>query len=334
MKLLDVLLRRTDDKNEITSLKAELESHLKALHEGAIISETDPSGNITFVNEPFIKLSGYSEQEIIGKNHRVLKSGSQSEEVYKKLWKTISSGKVWRGTLCNRNKNGELYWVKSTIVPIFDEKEKINKYLCIMFDVSEEFLLHQEVSQKIEEITAQEEEMRQMNEEMSVINENLAASQRELETQLYAMNNAVLVSATDIRGNIVYANDKFCQVAGYTREEFMGKNHRIIRHPDMPAEIFDDLWKTISGGKIWQGVVKNIRKDNSHYWVHATVTPILNERGVPVKYFSVRSDITAQKELADTLNNSEQKIDQLNAHLSLAKTALEKKVESIEGEFK
>lgn len=325
MKLFDTLLGRAGDKNTIASLRSELEGHLKAIHEGAIVSETDIAGNITFVNEPFLKISGYTEKELLGQNSRIIKSGVQPAKVYDVLWKTITAGKIWKGVLCNKNKKGDFYWVKSTIVPILNESGKPSKFLCIMFDLTEEFLLQQEVSQKMEELKTQEEELQQLNEELRASNDHLLMSQRELETQLYAMNNAVIVSATDIRGNIIYANDKFCQVSGYALDELIGKNHRIIRHPDMPGEAFENLWKTISGGKIWQGTVKNKCKDGSSYWVNATVTPILDEKGIPIKYFSVRADITAQKELSELLNSSEEKVDQLNAHLILAQKALEKK---------
>ncbi len=82
-----------------------------------------------------------------------------------------------------------------------------------------------------------------------------------------------LVSETDSKGIITFANDDFCEYARYSLEELIGKPHSIVRHPDMPKAAFADLWKTIKSGKRWKGFVKNLAKDGSYYWVYATVFP-------------------------------------------------------------
>lgn len=102
---------------------------------------------------------------------------------------------------------------------------------------------------------------------------------------------------------IQYANPKFCEVSGFTLEELVGKPHNIVRHPDMPKEVFKDLWDHLKAGKIWQGEIKNRRKDGSHYWVLATVGPLRNSQGEIDRYLSVRVDITQQKELETRLHN-------------------------------
>ena len=96
-----------------------------------------------------------------------------------------------------------------------------------------------------------------------------------------------LVSITDTRGIITYANDIFCKVAGYTQEELHRKNHNIVRHPDMPKAAFKDLWTELEAGNHWQGIVKNLCKDGRYYWVNAYVTPMY-ENGVLTGYQSVR----------------------------------------------
>lgn len=82
-----------------------------------------------------------------------------------------------------------------------------------------------------------------------------------------------LVSQTDDKGKILFANEDFCKVAGYTLEELVGQPHSIVRHPDMPKAAFKDLWDTVKSGKIWTGYVKNSTKDGGYYWVYATVYP-------------------------------------------------------------
>lgn len=99
-----------------------------------------------------------------------------------------------------------------------------------------------------------------------------------------------LVSTTDKRGIITYANEAFCQVAGYSKEELVGKNHNIVRHPDMPKAAFKDLWDNLEAKKAWRGAVKNRCKDGRYYWVDAFVTPIY-EKDVLVGYQSVRCNL-------------------------------------------
>ncbi|MCU7373622.1 methyl-accepting chemotaxis protein [Paucibacter sp. O1-1] len=99
-----------------------------------------------------------------------------------------------------------------------------------------------------------------------------------------------LVSTTDLQGRIVYCNAAFVTVSGYEHQEILGQPHNMIRHPDMPPEAFRDLWETIQSGQPWSAMVKNRRKDGDHYWVQANVTPIMDERGQPSGFMSVRTE--------------------------------------------
>jgi aerotaxis receptor len=103
-----------------------------------------------------------------------------------------------------------------------------------------------------------------------------------------------LVSTTDLKGRILYCNPAFISVSGYQKEELLGQPHNLIRHPDMPEEAFRDMWATIESGQPWSAPVKNRRKDGSHYWVLANVTPIL-KGGAPVGYMSVRTQPTREE---------------------------------------
>ncbi|MAL36146.1 MAG: GGDEF domain-containing protein, partial [Pseudomonas sp.] len=91
-----------------------------AVDAAAIYSETDLRGTITHINDQFCAISGYTKDELIGTNHRLLNSGQHPPEFFRTLWRTISSGHIWKGEICNRRKDGSLYWVNSTIVPIKD----------------------------------------------------------------------------------------------------------------------------------------------------------------------------------------------------------------------
>ena len=107
-----------------------------------------------------------------------------------------------------------------------------------------------------------------------------------------------LVSQTDEKGKILFANDDFCKIAGYKIEELVGKNHNIVRHPDMPKAAFKSLWDTVKQGKIWDGYVKNKTKDGGYYWVYATVYPMHDPVRNARTYLSCRRKPSA-KEIAD-----------------------------------
>ncbi|WP_421243758.1 methyl-accepting chemotaxis protein [Aeromonas sp. 601019] len=113
------------------------------------------------------------------------------------------------------------------------------------------------------------------------------------DTEVEFTDNVQLVSTTDLKGDITYANPAFCQVAGYRLEEMLGQHHNLVRHPDMPKAAFADLWAHLKAGKPWRGMVKNRCKDGRYYWVDAYVTPIY-EDGKMVGYQSVRCRPTAE----------------------------------------
>jgi aerotaxis receptor len=97
-----------------------------------------------------------------------------------------------------------------------------------------------------------------------------------------------LVSQTDEKGMILFANDDFCKIAGYTLEELVGKPHSVVRHPDMPRAAFKDLWETVKSDKIWSGYVKNKTKDGGYYWVYASVYPMYDAVRHAKTYMSCR----------------------------------------------
>ncbi|MBU1224779.1 MAG: PAS domain-containing protein [Gammaproteobacteria bacterium] len=113
-------------------------------------------------------------------------------------------------------------------------------------------------------------------------------------TEYALCDDAALVSRTDAKGRITYANPAFVEASGFSEEELIGQPHNIVRHPDMPAEAFADMWSTLKQGHPWTGMVKNRRKNGDHYWVLANVTP-LKENGVAASYLSVRSKPSRQQ---------------------------------------
>jgi PAS domain S-box-containing protein len=113
---------------------------------------------------------------------------------------------------------------------------------------------------------------------------NLPVTQKEHQLQ----EGAFIVTTTDLRGVITYANDEFIRISGFSQEELVGQPHNMVRHPDMPPAAFEDLWRTVKAGRPWQGMVKNRCKNGDFYWVDANVTPVV-EGGQTVGYVSIRS---------------------------------------------
>jgi len=129
--------------------------------------------------------------------------------------------------------------------------------------------------------------------------------------EAYTFTNGLIVSSTDLKGMITYANRKFCEIAGYDKSELIGKNHNIVRHPDMPKAAFKEVWDTIKAGKDWTGIVKNLRKDGRYYWVYSHIAPTLNHGEItgytaarrPASDNEIAEIIPVYKDLIEKENN-------------------------------
>ncbi|OHE05043.1 MAG: hypothetical protein A3G74_05385, partial [Sulfurimonas sp. RIFCSPLOWO2_12_FULL_34_6] len=123
-----------------------------------------------------------------------------------------------------------------------------------------------------------------------------------------AIDTSLIVSTTDTHGIIRYVNDNFVQISGYSQEELIGRPHNIVRHPDTPELIFEDMWKTILDKKVWQGIIQNKKKNGSTYYVNAVVVPLLNRNGDIVEFMALREDITAAIEYQNKLESQKQRV--------------------------
>ncbi len=117
----------------------------------------------------------------------------------------------------------------------------------------------------------------------------------EREREHLALDQHAIVSIADVAGNIIYANDKFCEISGYERAELMGQDHRMLKSQEHPPAFYEAMWETISSGQVWHGEICNRAKDGSSYWVESTITPFLDKHGLPYQYVSIRTDITRIK---------------------------------------
>lgn len=144
-------LQTTDWMKSPVAPPRELEQIRAALDRSAIVAVTDRTGAITHVNDKFCEISGYSQKELLGANHRIVNSGVHSREFFVEMWKTISSGQVWEGEICNRAKSGHLYWVNTTIVPFPDDQGKPYQYVSIRYDITERKRAEDQLAKMIEQ---------------------------------------------------------------------------------------------------------------------------------------------------------------------------------------
>jgi len=140
----------------------------------------------------------------------------------------------------------------------------------------------------------------EFNKEVKLIedtNEKLNEANEEINKYLTIINENVIVSSSDLKGNIKTVSDAFCKISGYSRDELIGKNHSILKHTDMDIGVYKDMWKTLNSNKSWHGEIKNKKKNGDFYWVCATITPMFDKNENKIAYTSVRQDITNKKEL-------------------------------------
>jgi len=269
-----------------------LQEYKDTVDDSSIVSKASPSGIITYVNKKFCELSGYSEEELIGKNHNIVRDPDMPKEVFADLWYTIKEKKqTWYGKVKNRKKDGGYYWVFATIKPILNLDGEIEEFIGLRNDITE-----------------QEDMKNYFEAKFKGSQQDLQESVKLSQEYERAINESNILSRSDKSGKITYVNDKFIEITGYSKEEVIGKNHKIVKHPDTPKELIKEMWKTIQDGKVFNGILKNQSKDGKPYWVDTTIVPIQNDKNEIIEYMAIRHDLTEIFKLHQEIEETQKEV--------------------------
>ena len=238
------------------------------------------NGQVDYINKTVTDMIGYTLEELqkIG-IEGIRRPLNEGEAFYEHLQELKAREKMTDYAMLKR-KDGSEFPVEANVR--FVQYDGIDYNIAIVRDITDRV----EVERKLENMNRTLEQA--VREKTAELQKNLAF----LEGHKQAMDAGNIVSKSDLKGRITYVNDRFCDVTGFSREEVMGKPHSIVRHPDNDPAVFKALWETIQAKKMWQGTLKNRKKNGSHYWVDINILPILDDKGEIFEYIAVRHDIT------------------------------------------
>jgi PAS domain S-box-containing protein len=280
-------------EEEVKSSTAILSEYKDAVDERSIVSKTDTKGIITYVNEHFCDISGYTEDELLGQNHNIIKHPDMPAEVFKDLWHTIAvSKKFWQGNLKNRKKDGSYYWVDALVKPIIDKDGEIVEFIALRHDITE--------IENYKEILKNK-----LNDTSKSLDENINYTVQNEE----AINTFTAILKTDTNNKITYVNDEFVKLSGYTKQELLKKSCTDLRYEThQDADDCNSLAKKLAENEHVSITFTNVAKDGSLYVVKTIAYPITNINGEVIEHLHLMHDITELKNLYKEIEDTQREI--------------------------
>lgn len=255
---------------------------------------TDGDNKIVSINPATTTITGYSLDELQGKDPKIFASGRHDRAFYAEMWGSLIETGHWAGEIWDKRKDGEIYVKHLTINVIHDERGKVSQYVSVFSDIT-----HRKQAE-IELIEAYDELEERVADRTKALSAEIAIRRR-TETDLRKLSRAVEHSAhmifiTNFNGVIEYINPKFTEWLGYTAEEAIGQKPSMIKSGDTPDEVYSELWQTILAGNEWHGEIKDRRKDGSIFWASAAIAPVRDENDAITHFIAVHENITTRKE--------------------------------------
>ena len=281
--------RKQKELNRSTQL---LNEYKNAVDERSIVSKTNDKGIITYVNEKFCNISGYSKEELIGKNHNIVRHEDTKDELYQGLWETIRhQKKSWTGQIKNKKKDGTYYWVDTLIKPILDKNGNIEEFIALKNDVTE-----------------QEDVKEYFKIKLKGSQKNLNYSIKLSKEYEKAIDSSNILLRTNLDKKINYVNDKFIQLTKFSKDELIGADYRIFKHSEIKDKIFEDFDSLLDSKNIFHQILKNKSKDNETYWINITIIPIKNDKEIIIEYMWIINDLTELFNLNEEIQSTQKEI--------------------------
>ena len=244
---------------ESNILRGNLQEFEKFVDTSVLVSKADNKGRITYVNKKFEEVSGWSLDEVRGKDHSIVNSGKHPKEFWANMYKdVVVEKKIWNEVVTNRDKNGDLYWVDSYIKGDFDENGKFLGYMSIRYDVTD-----------------------------------VKKKEIEIRNRMTAINTSNMVIEFDLDGKIMFANKLFCEKMGYEEKELKGKHHKIFVSKEYSkSPEYKEFWKLLKSGEYVTDEFLRFTKDKNKVWIQASYNPVFGSDGKVQRVMKIATDIT------------------------------------------